>query len=146
MRQMVDNRQERRRSMKTPHEELFDDYVAGNLDRRTFLLRASALGFSMSALAGVIAKAAAGATASHGVAHHGAVDAAQPLVERVKLVKTAGDKKVKIAFDLPSQAQLRWRFDQKYFQAAVNELGDEVVFQNANDDASQQANQVENFI
>jgi D-xylose transport system substrate-binding protein len=132
--------------MKTPHEELFDDYVAGNLDRRTFLLRAGALGFSMSALAGLIAKAAAGATSSHRVEHQGAVDAAQPLVKKVKLVKKAGDKKVKIAFDLPSQAQLRWRFDQKYFQDAVNELGDEVVFQNANDDASQQANQVENFI
>jgi D-xylose transport system substrate-binding protein len=67
-------------------------------------------------------------------------------VPRVKLVKRAGDKKVAIAFDLPSQAQLRWRFDQRYFQAAVNELGDEVIFQNAADDAQKQASQIENFI
>jgi D-xylose transport system substrate-binding protein len=132
--------------MKTPHEELFDDFVAGNLDRRTFLLRAAALGFSMSALAGVVAKAATAATSPARLADHGTGAAANPLVAKVKLTKKAGDNKVKIAFDLPSQAQLRWRFDQKYFQAAVAELGDEVVFQNANDDAQQQANQVENFI
>src|SRR5262249_55254428 len=36
--------------------------------------------------------------------------------------------------------------DQKFFQDAVNELGDQVVFQNANDDAQGQASQVENFI
>jgi D-xylose transport system substrate-binding protein len=144
---LVDNRQKREeQAMNEPQERLIDDYLAGQTDRRTFLLRAATLGLSTSALAGLVARAAAAATSSPAVADVVGGERANPLVPKVKLVKKPGDKKVKIAFDLPSQAQLRWRFDQKYFQAAVEQLGDEVVFQNANDDAQQQANQVENFI
>jgi D-xylose transport system substrate-binding protein len=132
--------------MKEPHEHLIDQYVAGDMDRRTFVVRAAALGLSTSALAGLVAKAAAAATGSPRLAQQLAAPTAAPLVAKVKLVKQPGDKQVKIAFDLPSQAQLRWRFDQKYFQDAVSELGDQVVFQNANDNAQTQANQVENFI
>jgi D-xylose transport system substrate-binding protein len=132
--------------MKEPHEDLIDGYVAGDMDRRAFVTRAAALGLSTSALAALVARVAGAATTSSGLAEHLAATSANPLVPTVKLTKQAGDKKIKVAFDLPSQAQLRWRFDQKYFQDAVNELGDEVVFQNANDDAQKQANQVENFI
>src|SRR5262245_38959110 len=132
--------------MDERHEQLIDEYLTGQTDRRTFLARAAGLGLSASALAGLLTKAAAAATAAPHAAARGIDAAATPLVPTVKLTKQPGDKQVKIAFDLPSQAQLRWRFDQKYFQDAVNELGDEVVFQNANDDAQKQASQVENFI
>jgi D-xylose transport system substrate-binding protein len=131
--------------MSERHEELFSGFIDGHVDRRAFLARATALGLSTSAAAGLLAKAAAAAEAAPtaGLAPSGVP---KPLVPKVKLVKRAGDKKVRIAFDLPSQAQLRWRFDQRYFQAAVRELGDEVIFQNANDNAQTQASQVENFI
>jgi D-xylose transport system substrate-binding protein len=132
--------------MQERQEKLIDEYIGGQVDRRTFLARAAALGISTSALAGLLAKAAVAARSSAATAELHTAASANPLVPQVKLVKQAGDKKVKVAFDLPSQAQLRWRFDQKYFQAAVDELGDEVVFQNANDDAQGQASQVENFI
>jgi len=144
---MVDNRQptaqQRRDRMSERQEELLNEFIDGHIDRRMFLARATALGLSTSAVAALLAKAATAArpsSASHVVAE------GRPLVPKVKLVKRPGDKEVKIAFDLPSQSQLRWRFDQRYFQTAVNELGDEVVFQNANDSAQTQASQVENFI
>ena len=132
--------------MSARHEELFNEFVEGRVDRRTFVARVTVLGLSTSALAGLLAQA--GAAARLSPQHAGLAEAAsaKPLVPKVKLVKRPGDKKVKIAFDIPSQAQLRWRFDQKYFQTAVNELGDEVIFQNANDNAQTQASQVENFI
>jgi D-xylose transport system substrate-binding protein len=132
--------------MNEPHDRLIDDYLAGHTDRRTFLRHAGMLGLSMSALAGLLAKAGAAAKVSPAIADQLGTAGQNPLVPQVKLVKQAGDKAVKIAFDLPSQAQLRWRFDQQYFQAAVDELGDEVIFQNANDNAQTQASQVENFI
>jgi D-xylose transport system substrate-binding protein len=131
--------------MSDQHEELFNDFIDGRVDRRAFLARATALGLSTSAAAALLAQTAAAGGRTPAVAQVPAATG-KPLVPKVKLVKRPGDKKVRIAFDLPSQAQLRWRFDQRYFQAAVRELGDEVVFQNANDSAQTQASQVENFI
>ena len=132
--------------MSERQEELFDDFIAGHVDRRAFLARATALGLSTSAVAALLARAGTAAGGSTPLTAHAPAAAGKPLVPKVKLTKRAGDKKVRIAFDLPSQAQLRWRFDQRYFQAAVRELGDEVIFQNANDNAQTQASQVENFI
>jgi D-xylose transport system substrate-binding protein len=131
--------------MSERQEELLNDFIEGHVDRRAFLARATALGLSTSAVAALLAKAAAASGGAPSLAHV-PVAKGKPLVPKVKLTKRAGDKKVRIAFDLPSQAQLRWRFDQRYFQTAVKELGDEVVFQNANDNAQTQASQVENFI
>jgi D-xylose transport system substrate-binding protein len=131
--------------MSERQEELLNDFIEGHVDRRAFLARATALGLSTSAVAALLAKAAAASGGAPSLAHVPAAKG-KPLVPKVKLTKRAGDKKVRIAFDLPSQAQLRWRFDQRYFQTAVKELGDEVVFQNANDNAQTQASQVENFI
>lgn len=131
--------------MSERQEELFNDFIEGHVDRRAFLARATALGLSTSAVAAMLAKAGAAAGSTRPLAAL-QPPARKPLVPKVKLVKRAGDKRVRIAFDLPSQAQLRWRFDQRYFQAAVRELGDEVIFQNANDSAQTQASQVENFI
>jgi len=132
--------------MTERHEDLANEFIDGRVDRRAFLARATALGLSTSAIAGLLAKSAtAGRSSARRLDLLGATPPKR-LVPKVKLVKRPGDKKVKIAFDLPSQAQLRWRFDQKYFQAAVNELGDTVSFQNAADDAQKQATQIENFI
>lgn len=116
--------------------KLLTDLLQRRLDRRTFVAHATALGLSGQAIAVLLA--ACGQQA--------APPATGSLTNKVPLKAQPGDKRVKIAFDLPSQAQLRWRFDQQFFQAAVNELGDQVTFQNANDSEATQASQVENFL
>ena len=116
--------------------QLLTDLLHRRVDRRTFVGRATALGLSGQAIAVLLA--ACGQQA--------APPGTGSLTNKVPLKAQPGDKKVRIAFDLPSQAQLRWRFDQKFFQAAVDALGDQVTFQNANDSEATQASQVENFL
>src|SRR5947209_2564700 len=116
--------------------QLLTDLLHRRVDRRTFVGRATALGLSGQAIAVLLA--ACGQQA--------APPGTGSLTNKVPLKAQPGDKKVRIASDLPSQAQLRWRFDQKFFQAAVDELGDQVTFQNANDSEATQASQVENFL
>jgi D-xylose transport system substrate-binding protein len=116
---------------------LVTDLLSSRVDRRTFVQRATAWGLSGSAIA-ILLDACGKQSGPSGTVGS--------LSTKVELKAQPGDKKVKIAFDLPSQAQLRWRFDQKFFQDAVSELGDQVNFQNANDSEAQQASQIEDFL
>ena len=56
------------------------------------------------------------------------------------------EKRVKIGVSLASQAQYRFKFDQKIMEEKAAELGADIIFQYANYDATKQANQVENLI
>ncbi len=58
----------------------------------------------------------------------------------------AADKKVKIGVSLASEAQYRFKFDQKIMRERAEQLGAEIIFQFANYEAAKQANQVENLI
>ncbi|QTQ13863.1 substrate-binding domain-containing protein [Treponema parvum] len=60
--------------------------------------------------------------------------------------KESGSKRVKIGVALASQAQYRFKFDQKIMENKAAELGADIIFQYANYDATKQANQVENLI
>jgi D-xylose transport system substrate-binding protein len=75
----------------------------------------------------------------------GAAAASLPLLSGAGRVG-AQNGPLTIGFALPTLAQYRWQFDQRYFEEAVRALGDEVVVQAGNDDERLQASQVENFI
>jgi D-xylose transport system substrate-binding protein len=117
--------------------ELLTDLLDRRMDRRSFVRRATALGLSASAIGVLLAACGQSTTPS---------TVSGSLVNKVPLKRQPNDKVVRIAFDLPSQAQLRWQFDQRFFQAGATELGDQVSFQNANDSESLQLSQVENFL
>lgn len=63
-----------------------------------------------------------------------------------KPAESGKDKKVKIGVALASEAQYRFKFDQKIMKEKAEELGAEIIFQFANYEASKQENQVENLI
>lgn len=58
----------------------------------------------------------------------------------------AADKRVKIGVSLASEAQYRFKFDQRIMRERAEELGADIIFQFANYEAAKQANQVENLI
>jgi D-xylose transport system substrate-binding protein len=127
-------------------QELVADFVSRRIDRRTLLARGAALGLSASAIASLVAAAPAGSY-SFAADRRGIFTKTPPrLTTKVVLKKRPGDKKVKIAYALPSLVQFRLKFDQRFFREAVGELGDTVTFANANDDATLQASQVENML
>lgn len=114
----------------------------GGLSRRTFVIRTAQMGMAAASLPAFLAACAqAGSTPSAPVAASASATAAAsgggPATSAPAL---------KIGFALPTLAQYRWQFDQRYFEEAANALGDEVVVQAGNDDEKLQASQVENFI
>ena len=100
--------------------ELLTDLLNRQLDRRSFVRRATMLGLSAPAIAGLLAACGQQSTTPSTVSGS--------LVNKVPLKRQPNDKSVRIVFDLPSQAQLRWQFDQRFFQAGATELGDQVSF------------------
>lgn len=108
------------------------------ISRRTFVVRVAKFGVAATSLPLFLqACAQAGGGPSPAGATSPAAGAASP-------AGTA--KRVKIGFALPTLAQYRWQFDQRYFEEAVARLGDQVIVQAGNDDEKLQASQVENFI
>ncbi len=99
----------------------------GGISRRTFVIRAAQASVAATTLPTLLSSVARAQSPSPVIA--------QP-----------GDRKVRIGFALPTLSQYRWRFDQQYFQEAATALGDEVIFQAADDDETKQSGQVENFI
>lgn len=112
------------------------------LSRRAFVIRAAQLGIAATSLPLFLqACAQAGASATPGASSASASPSAGGAS-----ASASGGKKLKVGFALPTLAQYRWKFDQKYFEDAVKALGDDVIVQAGNDDEKLQASQVENFI
>jgi D-xylose transport system substrate-binding protein len=57
-----------------------------------------------------------------------------------------GGKSLTLGFSLPTLAQRRWAFDQKFVEQRAKELGHKVIAESANDSDSAQQSQVENMI
>jgi D-xylose transport system substrate-binding protein len=98
---------------------------AGGMTRRDIVRRGAAAGLGVSGLAMLLQACGDSDEASKGGGARGALT---------------------IGFALPTLAQRRWGFDQKYAEERAKELGHKVISVSANDSDSLQQSQVENLI